>query len=171
MLEAAGCTTGDIDLIAVTDGPGYFTGLRVGAAWAAALAYGLGIKIVPVSTLRMLAYSRLCDALPTLVLVYAGHGFAYAASFGCLDDLPVGEYTGADIESWLDGRQDVGIVSDDPERACAAIEFKKYPVAQVLPDAATVARIADADRDAAISPMELHLSYHRAPQGYVAREA
>ena len=40
VLAAAGMTFADIDLMAVTSGPGYFTGIRVGVAYAAALAYG-----------------------------------------------------------------------------------------------------------------------------------
>ena len=47
VLAAAGMTFADIDLMAVTSGPGYFTGIRVGVAYAAALAYGLGVRIVP----------------------------------------------------------------------------------------------------------------------------
>ena len=39
VLAAAGMTFADIDLMAVTSGPGYFTGIRVGVAYAAALAY------------------------------------------------------------------------------------------------------------------------------------
>lgn len=167
VLKDAGGELNDIGLIAVTTGPGYFTGLRVGAAWAAALAYGLRIEIVPVSTLRMLAYSHLLEAHPVLSMVYAGHGFVYAASFGCDTDLPPGEYTGTALEERLNGRKDIAIVSDDPDRACNAIDWRRS-VAQVLPDAATVARIANSDRNAAISPMELRISYHRAPQGYIS---
>lgn len=166
-LRHAGGVLNDVGTIAVTTGPGYFTGLRVGAAWAAALAYGLKIEIVPVSTLRMLAYSHILEARPVLSVVYAGHGFVYAASFGCDNDLPAGEYTGIALEERLNGRQDILIVSDDPERACSAIDLKR-PVVQTLPDAAIVARIADSDRGAAIPPMALRISYHRAPQGYIA---
>ena len=58
VLAAAGMAFADIGLTAVTSGPGYFTGIRVGAAYAAALAYGLGVRLVPVSSLEMLASSH-----------------------------------------------------------------------------------------------------------------
>ncbi|MGV6802183.1 MAG: tRNA (adenosine(37)-N6)-threonylcarbamoyltransferase complex dimerization subunit type 1 TsaB [bacterium] len=45
----------DIDLVTVTVGPGSFTGLRVGLAFARALRLGYQTKIVGVSTLEVLA--------------------------------------------------------------------------------------------------------------------
>ncbi|HHY39003.1 MAG TPA: tRNA (adenosine(37)-N6)-threonylcarbamoyltransferase complex dimerization subunit type 1 TsaB [Clostridia bacterium] len=46
---------GDIDLVAVTAGPGSFTGLRIGLSTAKALAYGWGTGLVTVSTLEVMA--------------------------------------------------------------------------------------------------------------------
>ncbi|MFC1606945.1 tRNA (adenosine(37)-N6)-threonylcarbamoyltransferase complex dimerization subunit type 1 TsaB [Candidatus Latescibacterota bacterium] len=51
----AGITPSDIEGIAVSMGPGSFTGLRIGIASAMGLAYGLGIKVAPVKTLTALA--------------------------------------------------------------------------------------------------------------------
>ena len=45
-----------IDAIAVSIGPGSFTGLRIGLAMAKALAYAWNVKIVGVPTLQSLAY-------------------------------------------------------------------------------------------------------------------
>lgn len=44
-----------IDLVAVSEGPGSFTGLRIGSATAKGIAQGLDIKVASVPTLQVLA--------------------------------------------------------------------------------------------------------------------
>src|SRR5688500_10215975 len=54
VLGLAGCAVDGLDGIAVSAGPGSFTGLRIGVTVAKALAYGRGLPIAGVSTLRTL---------------------------------------------------------------------------------------------------------------------
>lgn len=47
----------NIDFLACTCGPGSFTGLRIGAATIKAIAHVFNKKIIPISTLEVLAYN------------------------------------------------------------------------------------------------------------------
>lgn len=47
----------DLDLLSVANGPGSFTGLRIGVVTIKAMAYALNIPVVEVSTLMALAYT------------------------------------------------------------------------------------------------------------------
>ena len=55
VLQPFHLTLEDLEVLAVTVGPGAYTGLRIGVAYAAALADALGIRVVPLSTLEVLA--------------------------------------------------------------------------------------------------------------------
>lgn len=47
----------DIDYIAISEGPGSYTGLRIGAAIAKSLSYALNIPLINVPTMKSLAYN------------------------------------------------------------------------------------------------------------------
>jgi tRNA threonylcarbamoyladenosine biosynthesis protein TsaB len=55
VLNMASLTYNDIDAVAVSMGPGSYTGLRVGVSTAKGICFGLGIPLIAVSTLQSLA--------------------------------------------------------------------------------------------------------------------
>ena len=56
-MEAAQWTMGDVDIIGVANGPGSFTGLRIGCGMAKGLAFSADIPVAAVSTLEAMAFS------------------------------------------------------------------------------------------------------------------
>jgi tRNA threonylcarbamoyladenosine biosynthesis protein TsaB len=84
VLDASKFDVSDIDRIAVTIGPGSFTGLRVGISAARGLALASGKPAVGVTTLA--AYAAGCfdadDALPVVAAIDARHGNVYLQVFG-----------------------------------------------------------------------------------------
>lgn len=59
MIEQAGKSVSDIDLIAVANGPGSYTGLRIGVSAVKAMGFALGCKCAGVSTLKGLACNNI----------------------------------------------------------------------------------------------------------------
>ncbi len=55
LLAECGCQRSQLDAIAYAAGPGSFTGVRLSTGIAQGLAYGLGLPVIAVSTLRVLA--------------------------------------------------------------------------------------------------------------------
>ena len=69
----------NLDAVAVSIGPGSFTGLRIGLATAKALAYAWGIKIIGVPTLQALSYNF--PSAKVLPLIDAQKNRAYCQLF------------------------------------------------------------------------------------------
>ncbi|MBV1697607.1 MAG: tRNA (adenosine(37)-N6)-threonylcarbamoyltransferase complex dimerization subunit type 1 TsaB [Hyphomicrobiales bacterium] len=82
MAEAA-TSFADIDRIAVTTGPGSFTGLRVGIAAARGIALAAGTPIVGLSTLSAYAAPHMAadDRFPVVAAIDARHAHVYLQVF------------------------------------------------------------------------------------------
>lgn len=61
VLAEAGRRLDEVQTVAVTAGPGSFTGVRIGLATAKGLAYGLGARLVAESTLAAMAAALLAE--------------------------------------------------------------------------------------------------------------
>ena len=88
LAEEAGISLNDIGGIAVSTGPGSFTGLRIGIASAMGLAYGLGIKTAPVGTLAALAFDSTVPGSLVCPLIDAKRREVYAGLYRLTDSVP-----------------------------------------------------------------------------------
>src|ERR1700688_3114564 len=84
VLEKAGLDFAMLDRIAVTTGPGSFTGLRVGIAAARGIALATGKPAVGLSTLAAYAAPFIAadDTLPVVSAIDARHDHVYLQVFG-----------------------------------------------------------------------------------------
>ncbi len=55
LLDNQGMKVSDLDAVAISGGPGSYTGLRIGASLAKALCYSAGIPLIAVSSLKSIA--------------------------------------------------------------------------------------------------------------------
>jgi tRNA threonylcarbamoyladenosine biosynthesis protein TsaB len=62
LVADAGINIRDIDAIAISIGPGSYTGLRVGLAAAKGLCFAMNIPLIAVNTLKMMAYTTKNEA-------------------------------------------------------------------------------------------------------------
>ena len=84
VLDRAGLTFSEIDRVAVTTGPGSFTGLRVGISAARGIALAAGKPAVGLSTLAAFAAPLIAadDRLPVVAAIDARHDHVYLQVFG-----------------------------------------------------------------------------------------
>ncbi|MBQ9011288.1 MAG: tRNA (adenosine(37)-N6)-threonylcarbamoyltransferase complex dimerization subunit type 1 TsaB [Bacilli bacterium] len=69
----------DIDKIFAVNGPGSFTGIRVGLTFAKTMAWSLKIPVVPISSLELIASGTPSDN--NIALIDARRGYVYAGGY------------------------------------------------------------------------------------------
>ncbi len=94
-----------VDLVALTVGPGSFTGLRVGVTTAKLLAYAAGAEVLGVDTLEAIASRAPTEIAAVSVAVDAQRGQVVARSFrrdafGLM--IPEGPGEILDVDTWFD---------------------------------------------------------------------
>lgn len=86
MVKEAGVKLSDIEGIIFSAGPGSFTGLRIACGVAQGLGYGLDKKLLPASTLTVMAHHYRSKARRIAVLNDARMNECYAAIYETSDD-------------------------------------------------------------------------------------
>ena len=79
--DEAGWQPSDVDLVAVTIGPGSFTGVRIGVTTAKTLAFCLGAEILGIDTLETIAAAAPADVERLTVVIDAQRNEVVMKSF------------------------------------------------------------------------------------------
>jgi len=158
IMLAAGVAFSALDRIGVTVGPGSFTGLRVGLAFAKGLALALEIPCIGVGALEALAAGLAPQGL-LVAAVDAGRGQVYLQFFD--EGAALGPPEVAAVEAAPRRIRD--LTRDRPFMlvGSAALLAEQLPEARVValaaPDPAAVARLAAAAPDPGLPPRPLYL--------------
>ncbi len=157
MLERANVAKSEIEMIAVSMGPGSFTGLRIGLATAEAMAYSWKVYLHGVDTLKSLAYNIPVEGLVLSPVLDAQKGNFYQALYtwkdGELVELaPVAVVSTQEALERMALQGMPGILLGEAERLTKRVELPSFvkvaPAALRMPKASSVALAAVHDFDA-----------------------
>ncbi len=146
-LEEAKATFEELDALAVTIGPGAFTGMRIGLSTARALALAAKLPLIGVTTMEAVAHGieqEECHDKEVLVVLDAKRSDVYAQSFDSQLN-PTSEPQAILPEALLalTGKAPLLIVGDYAERVQALFPDATLSKASGYPDAAVVAQLAE----------------------------
>ncbi len=120
LVAAAGMTPQDLDGVAFGCGPGSFTGVRIAAAVAQAIALGAGARVAAVSStlaLAVAAIEQLAVADGVVVSIRSRRDAFYLASFSIADGEPTAwrpDRLLTACPDWADFAGDWPLVGDPP---------------------------------------------------------
>jgi tRNA threonylcarbamoyladenosine biosynthesis protein TsaB len=113
LLKDAGLRPADLNLVAVTIGPGSFTGLRIGVTTAKTLAYAVGAQVLGLDTLEVIACQAPRESRELHVVLDAQRKELFLARFRWEEDqlVRLDESRIVAAETWLAELQPGSIVT------------------------------------------------------------
>ena len=162
LLADSGCSMADIDLIAVSLGPGSFTGLRVGISTAQGMALAAGKAVIGVPTLEVIAFqARGCGE--QICPMISARGQEVFTGLYCFSDhgelQPLRAETVTGTAAWLSG-----ISGETVFLGSGAVLHRN--LIESLPGARVLTSLAGLPRASAVAA--LALSRYEGPQAHAA---
>lgn len=171
LLKDCGWEVSDLDGLAVSIGPGSFTGLRVGVATAKGLAFALGLPVAAVPTLDALAWNLPFAGAPVCPLLDARKNEVYLALYRWNVDRMerLSDYLALSPRAAVERLTPPVIVLGDGVVACQPFfadvgpGLRVAPASHSMPSAAIVGRLGHAmlESDQAVEPDILGPMYLR----------
>ena len=159
-----------IDRIAVTVGPGYFTGIRVGISYATALGEGLGVPVIPICSLEAVVYGSCLDShMVNVPLMWGSRNTIYAGAYTVENGrmvslLPVDAYSIPMLEEFLKDLEKTPIlISPDSERCRELFKNNIFPVRYCPISGSSLASMAFQKINLSVEPTEIKARYYREP--------
>lgn len=164
----------ELDAVAVSCGPGSFTGLRIGMAAGQGLSFAAGKPLITVPTLDAIAASLPAVDWPVCALLDARKGQVYAAFYSLAErdaaGLPqrLGPYRVCAPEALLAELHEP-VLCAGPGLAACGTDFLHHPLVRIAPPAtgqprAALVGLCAADRMRAALPAESGLLYVRSSE-------
>ena len=167
----------EIDEFAVTTGPGYFTGIRVGLSYITGLAYALGKNVACVPTLLAMAFPYLAEGINVAAVLRARTDSLFAAIYrlcgGKTETVMEGRlmtpsefmslFGDQDTRSTIFVGNDLGAFFDLEKLSSKALFYSTSPVSGLA-----IAAIAASGEVESIPPGTVEANYYRGPDIGVA---
>jgi len=168
VLQQAGKILAEIDYICTANGPGYYTGIRTGIAYAAALAKALGKKVITVSTLETFVYDLSAQDGIYVPVIKARYDSVYAAVYKA----EKGSLTQLFAPAYIAVSELAGSLKDMPQALLVGRDATQYEELTALPNKlierdfapdGQIALIGEKYADTAVLPEAVRGNYLREP--------
>ena len=152
-----------LDAVALSEGPGSYTGLRIGASTAKGLCYGLDIPLIPIPTTDILCAAALQQVsgkeMLLVPMIDARRMEVYTARYryadGNMERVSEVEARVVEDKEWLNSPQEVYYFGDGAAKCRELLESENiHFIEDIVPDAAVMGPLAE-DGERRISGAEL----------------
>ncbi len=143
----SGITPNDIDTIFVVNGPGSFTGVRIGVTIAKTYAWSLNVKIVPISSLELLATTKIAGEY-VVPMIDARRNFVYGGIYD--NDLNV-KYN----DNYIDIDELISLV---PKNSII-VSYDELDIDHIKPNVDLVKIVSKHLNDEGVNPHQLNPNY------------